>query len=43
MNYQASGPLGVIYRDIAGLKPYDQNSRAHTAAQVKLVARSIET
>lgn len=35
--------LAVIYRDAASLKPYAHNSRAHTRAQIKLVANSVET
>jgi DNA modification methylase len=35
--------LSITYKDIDQLKPYLQNSRAHTPKQIKLVARSIET
>lgn len=38
-----SSNLVVSYRDPAELKPHHQNSRAHTTAQIKIVARSIET
>lgn len=43
MNCQTAAPLGVTYKTLTDLKPYDQNSRAHTLAQVKAVARSIKT
>lgn len=35
--------LAVTYRDINSLKPSAHNSRAHTPAQIKLVANSMET
>lgn len=34
--------LAVHYRDVSSLKPYRRNSRTHTRAQIKMVARSIE-
>ena len=36
-------PLAVLYRDVGSLKPDARNSRVHTRAQIKVVARSIET
>jgi len=38
-----SSNLAVSYRDPDDLKPHPQNSRAHTPAQIKIVAGSIET
>lgn len=40
---KAPAPLAVIYRELGSLKAYPQNSRAHTKAQIKKVAQSIET
>ena len=33
----------LTYRNVSTLVPYAQNSRAHTRAQIKLVAQSIES
>ena len=38
-----TAPLAVTYRTLTELKPHPQNSRAHTRAQIKLVAGSIGT
>lgn len=43
MPYQQSTALSVTYCAVTELKPYLQNSRAHTRAQVKLVAESIKS
>lgn len=43
MNKLITVPLGVTYRAPADVKPYANNSRAHTRAQIKNVVRSVET
>ena len=36
-------PLAVVYRNVGSLKPDARNSRVHAKAQIKVVARSIDT
>ncbi|WP_344709455.1 DNA methyltransferase [Sphingomonas humi] len=43
MTVQNSARLGVVYKSPSDLKPYDRNARTHTPAQVRAVAKSIQT
>jgi hypothetical protein len=33
--------LGLIYRPVAGLRPYDRNARTHSRKQIHQIASSI--
>jgi ParB-like chromosome segregation protein Spo0J len=36
-----SRELGIVYRPVAGLRPYDRNARTHSRKQIHQIAASI--